>query len=270
MIAPIGAALLPGIAGFQVLAKTQDAEKARFAKQPQVAREIEYFKANIGKVNSPADLVKDRRLLAVALEAFGLGSDVNSQARIRKVLEGGTLQPESLANKLVDPRYKEIAAAFQFDLVDGDKLKDPAFVQTIIDRYTPTMFEDTIGDTNPNLQKALYFKRKMATATNWYSVLADKALFSVVKTSLGLPDSFSKIDVDRQAAFLESKISLAKFKSPAQVENYARKFMAVSTSLNQGATINPALELLNQMNPRRSSSLSSETFSALLQAQGLG
>ena len=44
--------------------------------------------------------------------------------------KANTWYPQALANKLIDPRYKEIAAAFQFDLVDGDKLKDPTFVQS--------------------------------------------------------------------------------------------------------------------------------------------
>lgn len=266
MVAPIGAALLPGIAAWQVLAKTQTAEKARYAKQPEVAREIEYFKANIGKVTSAADLVKDRRLLAVALGAFGLDSEINSQARIRKVLEGGTLNPKSLANQLIDPRYKDMSGTFQFDLFDGDKLKDAKFVQGIIDRYTTNKFEGAVGDSNPALQNALYFQRKMSSVTNWYTVLADKPLFAVVKATLGLPDNFSKIDVDKQASILESKVKLDKLKTPAETESFAKRYLAISTAQTSQVT-SPAVQLLDSIASR--GSLSSSALSVLLSNQGL-
>jgi hypothetical protein len=269
MVAPVGAALLPSIAGWQILAKSQDAEKSRYAKQPEVAREIEYFKANISKVKTPADLVKDRRLLGVVLDAYGLGGDINAQARIRKVLEGGVLNPTSLANKLVDPRYKEMAGDFNFDLMENAKLEDPKFVQSIVDRYTTAKFEGTVGESNPDLQKALYFKRKIAGVSNWYEVLADKALFQVVKTTFGLPDAFSKIDVDKQADVLESKIGLAKLKDPAQLDAYAKRYLAAAGAAQANASFSPALQILNGMTGRGSTTFSTDTMSALLAAQGL-
>jgi hypothetical protein len=269
MVAPVGAALLPSIAGWQVLAKTQDAEKTRYAKQPEVAREIEYFKANISKVKTPADLVKDRRLLGVVLGAYGLDGDINSQARVRKVLEGGVLDPKALANKLIDPRYKEMAGAFNFDLVENAKLEDPKFIQSIIDKYTTAKFEGTVGDSNPDLQKALYFKRKIASVNNWYEVLADKALFQVVKTTFGLPDAFSKIDVDKQKDVLESKIGLAKLKDPTQTDSFAKRFLAISGASQTSTAFSPALEILNGMAGGRSTSFATDTMGALLTAQGL-
>ncbi len=268
----IGAALLPSLAGWQVMNKTAEAEKARFLKEPQVAREIEYFKANIGKIQTPADLVKDRRLLAVALEAFGLGGDVTAQARVRKVLEEGTIDPKALANKLIDPRYKEMSGAFAFDMLGNQRLKDKEFVQSVIDKYATAKFEAAVGDDNDALRNAMYFKRKISGVSNWYSVLADKALFAVVKTGLGLPDDFSKIDVDRQADILESKFKLKDFKDAGKVDQFAKRYLAVSSALDsQNAPSSPALQILNSMNNRGSQSfgLATDTLTALLSVQGL-
>ncbi len=46
-----------------------------------------YFEANIGKVETAADLVGDRRLLKVALGAFGMDGEIDKRAFLRKVLE---------------------------------------------------------------------------------------------------------------------------------------------------------------------------------------
>ena len=50
----------------------------------------------------------------VALGAFGLQDDLPNRFFIQKVLEGGTLSTDSLANKLSDPRYAALAKAFGF------------------------------------------------------------------------------------------------------------------------------------------------------------
>ncbi len=266
MTAPIGASLLPSLAGWQVINRTGAADKARFLKDPQIAREIENFKANIGKIKTPADLVKDRRLLAVALEAFGLGADVNAQGRIRKVLEEGMIDPKALANKLIDPRYKEMAEAFSFDIVGNLRLQDPKFVQSIVDKYATNKFEGAVGDNNADLRNAMYFQRKIGSAKTWYNVLADKGMFAVVKTALGLPDSFSQLDVDRQHDILESKVKLASFKQLGQIDTFAKRYLAMSSTTQQTIT-SPAIQILNAMSS--GSSLSSDTLGALLGAQGL-
>ncbi|MBW6496595.1 MAG: DUF1217 domain-containing protein, partial [Burkholderiaceae bacterium] len=106
-----------------------------FAKGPQLLRDTAYFEARIGSVNSAEELVADRRLLRVALGAFGLQDDINNRFFIRKVLEGGVIQPDSLANKLGDDRYREMSRAFGFgDLaVPSSKLSD--FGPDITARY---------------------------------------------------------------------------------------------------------------------------------------
>jgi len=272
MTIPVGASLLPSLAGWQVLTRTAEAEKARVLKQPDVAREIEYFKANIGKVETPADLVKDRRLLAVALEAYGLGGDINAQARVRKVLEGGTLDPKALANQLIDPRYKEMAKDFAFDILGSLKLKDPEFIKSVVDRYGVAKFEGAIGAGNEALRNAVYFQRKIGSVASWYDVLGDKGLFAVAKTALNLPDGFSKLDVDRQHDILDSKFKLADFKKPGQTDAFIKRYLAINAAATtEAGSTSPAVQLLTAMNTRHQQSfgLSTGTLAALLATQGL-
>ncbi len=92
----------------QNLAKQQ----AVTAANSQVKTASAYYAANIGKVTSIDQFVGNYRLLSYALDAYGLGSQINSTALIKKVLEGGVTNSKSLANTL--PQWKAFATAFDF------------------------------------------------------------------------------------------------------------------------------------------------------------
>ena len=84
------------------------------AAEPAVKTATAYYEANIGSVKSINDLVGNYRLLSYALNAYGLGDQINAKGLITKVLEGGVSNPKSLANTLPDSRWKAFAAAFNF------------------------------------------------------------------------------------------------------------------------------------------------------------
>ena len=94
-----------------------------------------------------------RRMLRVALGAFGLQDDVNNTYFIRKVLEDGTTRPDALANKLADDRYKAMSKAFAFDSPIGPRTARSAFGPDIVARYRAQQFEIAVGATS------LVFKR---------------------------------------------------------------------------------------------------------------
>ena len=94
-----------GFAGWAFLKRTMVAQKATFAAAAPLKRDEDYFRAKIGAINSAEDLVKDKRLLRVALTAYGLEGDVNNTYFIKKVLSDGTLTAGALANKLADKQY---------------------------------------------------------------------------------------------------------------------------------------------------------------------
>jgi hypothetical protein len=106
---------LSGTAGWALLKRTMAAQSATLNATPEMARDANYFSANIGKITSADQLVNDRRLLKVALGAFGLEGDVANKAFIKRVLTDGTQSKTALANKLADKRYAQLSAAFGFD-----------------------------------------------------------------------------------------------------------------------------------------------------------
>ena len=63
---------LGGLSGWALLSRTSERQTDLFNKSPQIVRDTEYFEQNIAKITTAEGLVSDRRLLRVALGAFGL------------------------------------------------------------------------------------------------------------------------------------------------------------------------------------------------------
>ncbi|MEE4318045.1 MAG: DUF1217 domain-containing protein [Erythrobacter sp.] len=197
---------LPGLGGWRFLQRTIDTQQETFVRAPRISRDIAYFEAEIGKVRSAEALVGDRRLLTVALGAFGLQDDIQNRFFIRKVLEEGTLRPDALANKLTDPRYKDMAAAFGFGDFDVPRTALSDFGAEIVARYREQEFERAVGAQNESMRLALFAKRELAALAGsqesdnarWFRVMGTPPLRRVFETALGMPAAFGQLDIDRQ------------------------------------------------------------------------
>jgi len=231
---------LSGVAGWRFLERTAGKQQEAFAKSAEVKREIAYFEEKIGAVTSAADLLADRRLLKVALTAFGLEDKIDQKAFIRKVLEEGTTAEDALAVKLSDPAWKNLSAAFGFGDSGGGKTGATGFAATIVSAYKARAFESAVGKADDTLRLAMNFKREMATlategdeGASWYKILGSKPLRQVFETAYGLPSAFVNIDIDRQRDILADKTDqlfgsdkLSAFADPAAVEKMITRFLA--------------------------------------------
>jgi Protein of unknown function (DUF1217) len=252
---PIG-----GLAGWRFLERTEASQRAAFEKGSQLAREIAYFEERIAGITSAEDLVKDRRLLKVALGAFGLEAEIDKKAFIRKVLESNTGDPESFSSRLTAPGYRALAEAFGFGNAAGAKTGKAGFAEAIVAAYKARQFEVAVGGVNDSMRLAMNFRREIAALAatagedgrGWYSVLGSKPLRTVMEKAFGLPREFSGIDIDRQRDTLRDRTrdlfgdgSLAAFKDPEAVERVIGRFLARS-QLEEGAAAvsSPALTLL--------------------------
>lgn len=194
-----------GLVGWKFLERTYETQTKAFESSAVLTRDTEYFAAHIGSVKTAEDLVSDRRLMRVALGAFGLQDDQNNTYFIRKILEEGTIDPRSLANKMSDSRYSAFAEAFGFDLgVPNTQMSD--FAGRMIDRYRAQEFEVAVGEQNEDMRLALNAKREFtelaasdeSDRTRWFQIMGNGPLRVVMETALGLPDSFAQIDLDQQ------------------------------------------------------------------------
>ncbi len=255
---------LGGYAGWTFLNRTMAKQTEAFVKSPEIKRDEDYFRANIGKVTTAEQLVKDRRLLAVALGAFGLDADINNKAFIEKVLKDGTLSTGALANKLADKQYLKFSAAFGFGdfAVPRTKLSD--FPDTIITAYRARQFEAAVGDQDGDLRLALNARRELATlagrasteSVKWFGVLGNSALKQVFTKALGLPASIGSVDLDQQLTLFQERAdtifgakTVSQFSDPAKVEGLIRRFLVraqADASQGQSGSGATALAMLQQ------------------------
>jgi hypothetical protein len=212
--------------GYRLVKATLDRQIAAFAQSGAVKNEIDYFRKHIAAVQTPDDLVKDYRLFKVLLSAFGLESQINAQALMKKVLAEDWVDPQSTANKLVDSRYRDLARSIDFYYSKASKLHLPDFVDQLVDRYVTAEFEKSTDATNPGVRLALYFKRMAPNAASWYQIMGDKPLYEVVRTALQIRPAGSESGIDRQAKLLEKRIGLASLKDAKALDRLITRFLA--------------------------------------------
>ncbi len=263
---------LGGFAGWRFLERTLERQETSHARSPAAMRDEVYFRDHIGGVTSAADLVANRRLLRVALTAFGLGDDLANRAYIRKVLESDTGDRRSFVNRLSDKRYLELARAFGFGDDPLPQTRNAPTVEAILQRAREQRFEEAVGQQNEQMRLALSLQRdlrRVATeagsdAAGWYSVLGTPSLRSVFETAFRLPREFAALDLDRQADILRQRTErltgepgIAQFAGAEPMNQLIRRFF-VGAQLAEMQQISPgsaALTLLQAIPPIRAPGL---------------
>lgn len=206
------------------------------AKRAEVAREVDYYLKKIGDVKSIDDLMKDTRLYNFAMKAHGLEDMAYAKAFIRKVLTEGVENKNSFANKLVDTRYREFATTFNFASFGDTATMFKDAQQGTVDKYLRQTIESDAGASNEGVRLALYMQRKGPGLTSVYGILADKALLSVVQTTLGLAPQTALADIDKQAQMISAKLDVEDFKDPEKLKRFLNRFATMWDMKNGQAT----------------------------------
>lgn len=259
---------LGGYAGWAALKRSASVQKAAFNQQSTVVRQEAYFREKIAGVTTATDLLNDRRLLTVALEAYGLEEDVNNRYFLQRVLEDGTLDNRALAMRLADKRYREFSDAFGFGDFAVPNTKLSNFADKLVARWKERSFEAAVGAVNGNLQIAMNAEREIpalaklseSADSQWFMIMGQRPLRKIFEVAFGLPTSFGILDIDKQKTILEDKAraqfgegSVAQFAEPEKMEALIRRFLLQSqiaegaSALSSGST---ALVLLSQMTRR--------------------
>jgi len=231
---------MSGYGGWSFLNRTLEKQQETFARNPMIQRDTDYFRGRIGEIDNAETLIADRRLLRVALGAFGLGDDINNRAFLRKVLEDGTLDPKALSNRLADKRYLEFSRAFGF----GDNAiplsKEKGFGDRIVAAYRSRQFEVAVGEQDETMRLALALRRDLASVADressdralWFTVMGNPPLRKVFETAYNLPRSFATLDLDQQLSVLRDRTqkvfgdsSLVQFRDPERIDQLVRRFI---------------------------------------------
>ncbi len=234
------------VVGYGIISANLERSLSTTAKKPVVARETEYYLANIRDIKSIDDLIGNSRIFAYAMKAFGLEDMTYAKAFIRKVLTEGIDNSESFANTLTDPRYKEFAEAFNFERYGSAATAFDRTQQGTMDRYVRQSLEEDAGEENEGVRLALYFGRKAGALVSAYSVLADAALLKVVQTALRLPAETSALDIEKQAALIDSRLDIADLKDPERLKAFLTRFTSLWEIDNPSTAQSPSTVLFTQ------------------------
>nr|WP_281494114.1 DUF1217 domain-containing protein [Jannaschia sp. S6380] len=192
--------------------------------------------------------------------AFGLDDDIDAKFLIRKVLEEGTDNPEALANRLSDKRYRDLSRAFEFGGGGVPASVLPGFAARIEARYSERSFEADLGNSDETMRLALNARRELAALadgegsnrTKWFTLMGTPPLRKVMETALNLPTAFATLPIDRQledfterARTIFGTDEIAELGQPAVLDPLLDRFTAMA-GLADGAGVasSPALVLL--------------------------
>lgn len=229
-----------GLAGWRFLSRTYDTQLETFANSNEIKRDVDYFAENIKSVTTAEELVSDRRLLTVALGAFGLQDDINNKFFIQKILEEGVSAEGALATRLSDSRYREFSEAFGFGAGDLFRIPFSDFTENMVDRFEAQSFEVAAGNQSNAMRIALYAQRSLpelaegdqSVDAKWFTIMGDPPMRQFFENALGLPSSIGQVDIDQQLGlFKERSESVfgtddpSIFTDPEQIDDAITKFI---------------------------------------------
>ncbi|QBF29710.1 DUF1217 domain-containing protein [Thalassococcus sp. S3] len=246
-----------GIAGWRFLQRTYDQQFEAFNQGAQIKRDAEYFEEKIGEVRTAEDLVSDRRLLGVALGAFGLQDDINNRFFVQKILEDGTASDDALANRLADERYKRFSEALGFGPGQVPQTLTTGFADQILEQFRAQSFEIAVGEQDETMRIGLFAERELtilaesgkSDRAQWYSMMSLAPLRKMFETAMGLPEAFGQLDIDKQLEIFQDKAgrefgaeTLADFLQPDIQEKLLNTYLARSqlnafNSASSGASV---------------------------------
>lgn len=248
-----------GIAGWRFLQRTYDAQAQSFSSSAARNRESSYFMEKIGQVKNAKDLVSDRRLLQVALGAFGLEDDLNNTYFVRKILEDGTTSSDALANKLSDKRYREFSKAFGLGPGEVRTTGLVTFMEDIVAKNEAAGFEQAIGEQDETMRIALYAQHELKALAEdrssdnakWFSLMGVPPLRKMMETALGLPSGLGRIDIDQQLEIFEDKLQaltgsskVSQFTDPEMLDKVTIAYLARSQINSQSLAASAAQNAL--------------------------
>jgi len=232
---------------------------SNFSQSSFIQRDTDYFRENIGNITNAEDLVADRRLLTVALGAFGLQDDIDNKFFIQKMLGEGTTNEDSFANRFADTRYREFSAEFGLGPGEFRFTTLSSFPEKIVSMFERQSFEVAVGNQSEDLRIALTAERVFADiaksdaseAGKWFAIMGDPPMRSLFETAFSLPTAFSQIDIDRQQRELSERSKEvfgesdpAAFNQPDLQEALLSRFTALSQLKNfNGGTSGASIAL---------------------------
>jgi Protein of unknown function (DUF1217). len=170
---------------YNLVTRDLKASLDRVESDAVVKRESAYYEENIGKVTSVDEFLDDYRLYTYAMKAFGLEEMAYAKAFMKKVLESDLGDENSFANKLTDERYRNFAAAYQFN----GQTKD---VQTNVQETELfTLYESSLKAESESIEtETKYYESTIDTITSAQQLVKNKRMLSYVLEAYGIDGTY--------------------------------------------------------------------------------
>lgn len=239
-VMPIPPSLIGGgLSGWSFLKSNLPRQEATFATSPDITRASEKLRSSLSEPFPLDKLMGDRQLLDPVLKSFGLGSEIDKGAFLRRIIEDGPDNRDGFARRLNNPDFIELSRTFQAD-PDGLIRLSPSKVDEIERGFRRNEFETSVGEREPDLRLALNFEEKVKEFANdsatdrafWFRVIGNAPLREVFDSAFILPEGFANLDVDRQADILQRRAEqvlgpepVAALTTDAGVETVTRRFL---------------------------------------------
>jgi hypothetical protein len=233
------------LTNYKILTRDLSRTMARLSSDPQTQREVSYYRAQIGKIKSIEEFLGNDRIFNFAMKAFGLGDMSYAKGMMRKALTDGIDDEAAFSVRMADPRFREFVTTFNFKRYGEATTSFDRTQQGTIDRYLRSELEKTAGETSEAVRLALYFDRKAPELLSNYSILADKALLTVVRTALGLPASMSSADLEKQAKIIGEKVKIDDLKDSTKRQEFIARFLILYDVNNNSAATDAGVSLLS-------------------------
>ncbi len=208
-----------GLIGWEFLNRTREAQRTVYEKSPLLSRDTAAFKEQIQSVQTSDQLMDNRKLLQIALGAFGLDDDLNNRAFIKQVLDSDLSDQKSLANRLADKRYLALAQTFNFAGTGGPSI-DSSDTGTEISRKLAKLQEpaDLLSDSGLLRATLKSFGLEGSIGNRYF-------LQNVLTSDLSDKNSFANRLSDKRYVDLAEAFDFqGKSKSRDGLMNYAREF----------------------------------------------
>jgi len=243
-----------GLIGWRFLQRTMDRQVETIAAQPLAVRELQHLREALPKAATVDDFLGDRMLTRSVLTAFGLESERNKTALLRKILVEGTESPQAMARRMADRRFENFARALGYGNSGGAQVGQAGLADKIAGDYVARRVELAASETDPALRLALNFKREIAAVAQspgaaqagWYQVMGNQPLRQVIEAAFGLPSQSAQLDLEDQKRLFERKAqnmfgepTVGAFLEPANVNRAIEIYL-----LRDGATRPPAAPIL--------------------------
>lgn len=222
---------LDNLTAYTIAQQNVDRDLAQIRKDPLVQREIDHFEKKLAEAEDPEAFLDDPRIITFLTKAIGMRDQAANIGLVQKGFLSDPEDPESLANQLVDTRYKDAAGVFQFAGTGLETLRGDTVRNTIIDGYVQDERELSLAEFNPAVPDAIAFKDavKDGRVESVFSLLGDPIMRRVVLTALQLPVEIAFQSVEAQGRAVEDRLDIEKLEDDKFLDSFVERFLILDS-----------------------------------------